>query len=51
MAAVTQDMYRNIRRKYGKIPDMNTDLLFVVWEAGIEEEELARALSAKKQIA
>ena len=40
-AAVTPDMYRNIWRKHGKIPDTNADLLHAVWEAGIEEEELA----------
>ena len=44
-------MYRNIWRKYGKIPDTDGDLLHAVWEAGIEEEELARALAAKRQIA
>ena len=44
-------MYRNIWRKYGKIPDVDTDLLQAVREAGIEEEELARALLAKKSIA
>ena len=51
MAAVTPDMYRNIWRKNGKIPDVDTDLLQAVREAGIEEEELARALLAKKSIA
>ena len=49
--AVTPDMYRNIWRKFGKIPDTDGDLLHAVWEAGIEEEELARVLAAKKQIA
>ena len=49
-AAVTPDMYRNIWRKYSKIPDTDADLLFAVREVGIEEEELARALSVKKQI-
>ena len=44
-------MYRNIWRKYGKIPDANRDLLHTVREVGKEEEELARALVAKKQIA
>ena len=44
-------MYRNIWRKHGKIPDTNGDLLHVVQEAGIEEEELAQALTAKKLIA
>ena len=43
-AAVTPDMYRNIWRKYGKIPDVDTDLLQAVREAGIEGEEFARAL-------
>ena len=50
-AAVTPDMYRNIWRKYGKIPDTDGDLLHAVREAGIEQEELARALAAKKLIA
>ena len=50
-AAVTPDMYRNIWRKYGKIPDTDSDLLHAVRDAGIKEEELARALAAKKQIA
>ena len=50
-AAVTPDMYRNIWRKYGKIPDTDGDLLHAVQQAGIEEEEQARALAAKKQIA
>ena len=50
-AAVTPDMYWNIWRKYGKIPDTDGDLLHAVREAVIEEEELARALAAKKQIA
>ena len=51
MAAVTQDMYRNIWRTYGKIPDVDTDLQQAVREAGIEEEKQARALLAKKSIA
>ena len=42
---------QNIRRKYGKIPDTDGDLLHTVWEVGIEEEELARVLVAKNQIA
>ena len=50
-AAVTPDMYRNIWRKYGKISDADADLLNTVRDAGIEEEELVRALVAKKQIA
>ena len=48
---ITSDMYRNIWRKHGKIPDTDGDLLHTVQEAGIEEEELAEALTAKKQIA
>ena len=51
MVAVSPDMYRNSWRKYGKIPDSDGDLLHAVAEVGIEEEELARALAAKKQIA
>ena len=43
-------MYRNIWRKYGKIPETDGDLFHAVREEGIEEEELARALAAKKQI-
>ena len=35
-AAVTPDMYRNIWRKYGKIPDTDGDILHAVREAGIE---------------
>ena len=42
--AVTPDMYKNIWRKHGCIPDNDADLLNAVREAGIEEEELARAL-------
>ena len=34
--------------KHSCIPDNNADLLNTVREAGIEEEELARALDAKK---
>ena len=44
-------MYWNIWRKYGKIPDTDGDQLYAVREAEIVEEELARALAAKKQIA
>ena len=47
IAAVTPDTYRNIWRKYGKIPDTDGDLLHAIREAGIEEEELARALATK----
>ena len=50
-AAVTPDRYRNIWRKYRKIPDADADLLHAVWEAGIGEEELEPALTAKKLIA
>ena len=46
--AVTPDMYKNIWRKHGSIPDNDADLLGGVREAGIKEEELARALAAKK---
>ena len=48
--AITPDMYKNIMRKPGSIPDNDADLLGAVREAGIEEEELARALAAKKTI-
>ena len=50
-AVATCDMYQNLWRKYGKIFDPDTDLLQAIREAGIEEEECARALSATKQIA
>ena len=49
--AVTPDMYKNIWRKHGCIPNNDTDLLNAVCEAGIEEEEFARALVAKKSMA
>ena len=49
--AVTPDMYKNIGRKHGCIPDNDADLLNAVQEAGIEEEELARALVTKKSMA
>ena len=49
--AVTPDMYKNIWRKHGCIPDNDADLLNAIREAGIEEEELARALVAKKSMA
>ena len=49
--AVTPDMYKNIWRKHGCIPDNDVDLLNAVQEAGIEEEELARALVTKKSMA
>ena len=50
MAAGTLDIYWNIWRLYGKIPNTDTDLLHAVQEAGIEEKELVCALVAKKQI-
>ena len=50
-AAETPDIYWNIWRKHRKSPDTDGDLLQAVQEAGIEEEELARALAVKKQIA
>ena len=50
-AGITPDIYRNIWRKYGKIPDTDADLLHAVREAGIEQEAFSRALSAKKLIA
>ena len=46
--AITQEMYKNIWRQYGRIPDNNANLLRVVQEAGIEKEELVRALAPKK---
>ena len=49
--AVTPDMYKNIWRKHGCIPDNDADLLNAVRKAEIEEEELARALVVKKSIA
>ena len=48
VTAITPNMYKNIWRKHGCIPDNDADLLNAVREAGIEEEELARALIAKK---
>ena len=51
VTAMSYDMYKRIWRKHGKIPDNDADLLQAVWEAGIEEEELARAITAKKSIA
>ena len=50
-AAEIPDIYCNIWRKYGKIPDVDADLLQAVREAVIEEEALARALLAKRSIA
>ena len=44
-------MHKSIWRKHGKIPDNDADLLQAVREAGIEEEELARATTAKKSMA
>ena len=49
--AVTPDMCKSIWRKHGCIPDNDADLLNAVREAGIEEEQLARALVAKKSMA
>ena len=49
--AVTPGMYPNIWRKHRKIPDTDGDLLHAVWEEGIEEDELARVLAVKMQIA
>ena len=51
MVAMSNDMYKSIWRKYGKIPDNDADLLKAVREAGPEEEELARATVAKKSMA
>ena len=48
---MSNDMHKSIWRKHGKIPDNDADLLQVVREAGIEEEELARATIAKKSMA
>ena len=49
--AMSSDMHKSIWRKHGKIPDNDADLLQAVQEAGIEEEELARATMAKKSMA
>ena len=46
--AMSNDIHKSIWRKHGKIPDNDADLLQAVREAGIEEEELARATVAKK---
>ena len=43
-------MYRNIWRKYGKIPDADADLMQAMRKVGLEEEELTRALLAKKSM-
>ena len=40
ITAVTSNMYWNIWRMHGKIPDSDGDLLHLVWEAGIKQEEL-----------
>ena len=48
---MSNDIHKNIWRKHGKIPNNDADLLHVVPEAGIEEEELARATIAKKSMA
>ena len=46
--AMSNDMHKSIWRKHGKILDNDADLLQAVREAGIEEEELARVMIAKK---
>ena len=51
IVAMSNDMHKSIWRKHGKIPDNDADLLQAVREAGIEEEELARATTAKKSMA
>ena len=51
VTAMSHDMHKSIWRKHGKIPDNDADLLQAVREAGIEEEELARAITAKKSMA
>ena len=48
VTAMSHDKHKSIWRKHGKIPDNDADLLQAVREAGIEEEELARATAAKK---
>ena len=48
--AMSNDMHKSIWRKHGKIPDNDADLLQAIREAGIEEEELARAMIAKKSM-
>ena len=48
IVAMSNDMHKSIWRKHGKIPDNDADLLQAVREAGIEEQELARATTAKK---
>ena len=49
--AMSNDIHKSIWRKHSKIPDNDADLLQAVREAGIEEEELARATRAKKAMA
>ena len=51
VTAMSHDMHKSIRRKHGKIPNNDADLLQAVREAGIEEAELARAIIAKKSMA
>ena len=53
VTAMSHDIlvHKSIWRKHSKIPDNNADLLQAVREAGIEEEELARAITAKKSMA
>ena len=48
VTAMSHDMYKSIWRMHGKIPNNNADLLQAVREAGIEEEELARAIIVMK---
>ena len=50
VTAMSHDMHKSIWRKHGKIPDKDADLLQAVREAGIEEKELARAITAKKSM-
>ena len=49
--AMSSDMHKSLWRKHGKIADNDADLLQAIREAGIEEEELARATIAKKSMA
>ena len=49
--AMSNDMHKSIRRKHGKIPNNDVDLLQAVREAGVDKEELARATIAKKSMA
>ena len=49
--AMSNNIHKSIWRKHGKIADNDADLLQAVREVGIEEEELARATTAKKAMA